>query len=167
MSCEGRTRTFLEALASTLYKDSEGNVHINAELLRTDCTDLELALGCDSGLISPEIQLESAFGEDSCNNPVLKIGLPHGVFYNIRIITTSDQQLTTDEVIVYELNTDISFTLLDATGSGRFLIIKNKGTGTITIGSLSGEIDDNTTQDIDGGDSMQLVDYALNEHIIV
>ena len=50
---------------------------------------------------------------------------------------------------------------------GRFLIIKNKGTGTITVGSLSGEIDDNTTQDINGGDSMQLVDYALNEHIIV
>jgi hypothetical protein len=40
MSCDGRIQTFLEALASALYVDADGNVHINTEILQTDCEDI-------------------------------------------------------------------------------------------------------------------------------
>jgi hypothetical protein len=40
MSCDGRIQTFLEALASALYVDADGNVHINTEIIQTDCEDI-------------------------------------------------------------------------------------------------------------------------------
>lgn len=36
MSCDGRIQTLLEALASALYVDADGNVHINTEIIQTD-----------------------------------------------------------------------------------------------------------------------------------
>ena len=74
MEC-GQVQKFIEALATTLYQDSEGNVRINVELLQDNCPDLLEAITCDNNHLSPEQQLIKAIGEDDCDHPTLKINL--------------------------------------------------------------------------------------------
>lgn len=75
MSCEGINRTFLEALASTLYRDADGNVHINTQILQANCEDVSPLITCENNFINPDNLLESAFTTDDCENTVLRLGI--------------------------------------------------------------------------------------------
>lgn len=168
MSCEGRKRTFLEALASALYKDADGEVHFNIELFRTDCEEITPALTCDEGYITPELQLESAFGEDECGNTTLKIGYAFGSnISNIRTINESDTQLSSDEIIVCD-GANITLTLLEATGSNKILHIKNINATDLTVEGDGGDtIDDELYQTLSEWENMMILDYAVGEWLIL
>lgn len=83
MSCDGRIQTFLEALASALYVDADGNVHINTEIIQTDCEDITPYISCGNGSVPADVQLQSAFDEDECENPTLVLGLPGDIDLSI------------------------------------------------------------------------------------
>lgn len=74
--CGQLPRNVLEALASALVKDADGNVSINGELSLLSCDELTPYIDCDNNHIPPENLLTNAIGEDNCGNPVLKINLP-------------------------------------------------------------------------------------------
>lgn len=74
--CGQPPRSVIEALASALVKDADGNVSINGEVSMTSCDELTPFIDCDNNHIPPESLLLNAIGEDDCGIPVLKINLP-------------------------------------------------------------------------------------------
>jgi len=74
--CGQLPKSLLDALASALVKDANGNVSINGELSILPCDELTPYIDCNNNHIPAEAHLLNAVGEDSCGNPVLKINLP-------------------------------------------------------------------------------------------
>jgi len=96
MSCEGINQTFLEALASALYKDADGNTHINFEILQTNCEDLSPYIDCSKQFGNVEAHLLDAFGEDACGNKTLRVGIPD----NIDLSNIIAESIETDSLLL-------------------------------------------------------------------
>jgi hypothetical protein len=72
---------------------------------------------------------------------------------------TSSLELTTDNLIVLNSATDITFALLSANGSNRIRQIANRGVGEVTIIPYgTNTINDETTQVVRQGDCMVIKD---------
>jgi len=72
------------------------------------------------------------------------------------------------EVVICNKATAMTVNLPSATGSGRRLYIKNINNGIITVdGNASDTIDSLTTQTLDNGNCMQIVDYTNNAWAII
>jgi hypothetical protein len=94
MECSGKIQTLLEVLASVLVKDSSGKIHLNLELLQSDCSELSQFINCENNHIPSEDQVKQIASEDSCGNPVLRVSLPK----EVNLDTESIQfDLTPDE----------------------------------------------------------------------
>lgn len=85
-----------------------------------------------------------------------------------RIETATTTEVAGDQLIVANKPTAMTVNLLAATGSGRVLHIKNIGAGAVTVDGDSGDtIDSETTQVLNLGDSMTLVDYVAGGWVII
>lgn len=65
--------TLLEALASCLVKDSDGNVFLNVICYSGDCNDFTPPFDCDDAPDLEAFVLKNSFGLDVCGNLALKM----------------------------------------------------------------------------------------------
>jgi hypothetical protein len=119
MECNGKIQTLLEALASALVTDSSGKVHLNLELLQSDCSELTQFINCENNHIPPEDQIKQIAGEDNCGNPVL------------RVISSLGSNINT-ESIQFDLNPD------EVPAVGKMMWSADKGT--LEVGLLGGDV---------------------------
>lgn len=163
----GQLQSLLEAIASALYIDSNGNVRINVEAVSSDC-DIESAITCENNHVAPDDLIKQAVGVDNCQNNAIRLFLsPGNLGLNFRIITETDAQVETDELVICDSAVAMNFSLLPATGSGRRIYVKNIGAGVVTLDAGVGEIDDSTTVDINQYECLHMIDYAVNEYAII
>jgi len=93
--CGQLSKSLLDALASALVKDADGNVSINLETFQANCADVEPFIDCDNNHIPSDAQILNAIGEDDCGRPTLKVTLPlssddDAEFSSIRVGTDTD-----------------------------------------------------------------------------
>ena len=74
--CGQLPKSVVDALASALVKDADGNVTINFELFQTNCSELSAFIDCNNNHLSPDTLLDSAIGSDACGIPTIKISIP-------------------------------------------------------------------------------------------
>jgi hypothetical protein len=74
-SCGTMPATFMEALASCIKKNTDGEEFLNVICFtNSDCRDLDSAIECGEGVTDPEaFVVAHAFGFDTCGNMALKL----------------------------------------------------------------------------------------------
>jgi len=82
MEC-GQVQTILEAIASALVKDAEGNVSVNLDAAQTACEDLIPFIDCNNNHLPPLALLLNAIGEDACGGSLLKVTLSKLIFNGV------------------------------------------------------------------------------------
>ena len=66
--------TLLEALASTIMVDSNGDTYFNVICYHNTCNDFASAITCGMPMNDPEgFIVGHGFGVDSCGNPAIKL----------------------------------------------------------------------------------------------
>jgi len=72
-NCGLMPASLLEALASTLMQDSEGNIFFNIVCYEASCQGLSSAIECDTPISDLEAFIvANGFTTDSCGNPAIK-----------------------------------------------------------------------------------------------
>lgn len=97
-------------------------------------------------------------------------GITNSSFNKIKATTQTDTYnvAATDELVVCNKATALTVNLPAATGSGRYLEIKNINTGVVTLdGASSDTIDGEDTQYLYDWEGVQIVDYATNKWVVV
>jgi hypothetical protein len=101
----GQVQTLLEALASALVKDAEGNVSLNLGITQHTCDDLEPYIDCENNHIPSDKQILSAIGEDECGLPKLNV--------NLQIADDDSQDFQFDEL---KIGDESNYTNFDTEG---------------------------------------------------
>jgi hypothetical protein len=71
-NCAEMPATLLEAFASAIKKDSDGNTFFNVICYNVDCDDMLSALDCGQNADEAFI-VANGFGVDSCGNLAIKL----------------------------------------------------------------------------------------------
>ena len=74
--CGQLPKSVVDALASALVKDADGNVSINLFPTFYGCDELTPFIDCDNNHVPSDALLGNAIGEDDCGNPVVNVNLP-------------------------------------------------------------------------------------------
>jgi hypothetical protein len=74
VDCGTMPATFMEALASSIQENAEGDTFLNVICYDEDCADMTSAVDCDTPVTDAEaFVVANAFGFDSCGNLALKL----------------------------------------------------------------------------------------------
>jgi hypothetical protein len=73
-NCAQMPASLLEALASTIMEDSNGDTYFNVICYHTICSDFSSAIPCGGSVTDPEAFIvANGFGVDDCGNPAIKL----------------------------------------------------------------------------------------------
>jgi hypothetical protein len=89
-------------------------------------------------------------------------------FLNPVVVSATHTLLDNEDIVICNSASNFTVNLLEATGSGRVVHIKNKNTGMITIeGYSTNTIDGELNQTINENESLQICDYAAGLWAVV
>ena len=74
--CGQLPKSVVDALASALVKDADGNVSLNLQLSQVDCESLEPFIDCNNNHIDSGSLLTEVVGVDDCSLPVINVTIP-------------------------------------------------------------------------------------------
>jgi hypothetical protein len=72
-NCGVMPPTFMEALASCIVKNSNGDKYLNVICYNDDCQDMSSGVDCGEHVDPENFVVANAFGVDSCGNMALKL----------------------------------------------------------------------------------------------
>ena len=167
MECGNLPRSLVQVLTDALYRDADGSVFLNISTIGVDCENITPVVQCSMN-VTDNMVGESILNTDSCGNNAINVGIASGgSISNVRTINVSDTQLASDEIIICD-GTDITLTLLEATGSNTILHIKNINTTDLIVeGDGADTIDDELNQTLSQWESMMILDYAVGVWLIL
>lgn len=87
--------------------------------------------------------------------------------YTIRTITATDDAESTDQVLICDKSTAMVVTLLEATGSGRWIKVGSIGAGAVTVQvASSGTLNDSLTYILNQWDMITAIDISAGVYMI-